>query len=242
MHRLRLTLISHVWKLARRSNVSSDRKIFRKMSCVRSSACSCDADELVRDVEHLPPVLPDDLLPGQLIAAETLLDQRVDGGRLWREEVGAHEVGVTAGPAMITKQFSPCQSAQSGRIASVITAASAFRADASLGLCCDGVPLSEIAARVGTPTYVYSAASIRSAWTRLDAAFGAAPHALHYALKANSTLAILRAAPRAGQRRGRELRRRDRGRAARGIHSRGPGVHRRGQDGRGAASGPWRWG
>ena len=97
---------------------------------------------------------------------------------------------------MITKQFSPCQTAESGRIASVITAASAFRADASLGLCCDGVPLSEIAARVGTPTYVYSAASIRSAWTRLDAAFGAVPHALHYALKANSTLAILRAAPR----------------------------------------------
>jgi diaminopimelate decarboxylase len=93
---------------------------------------------------------------------------------------------------MITEHFSPCQTAESGRIASVTAAASAFRADALLGLCCDGVPLSEIAARVGTPTYVYSAASIRSAWTRLDAAFGAAPHVLHYALKANSTLAILR--------------------------------------------------
>jgi diaminopimelate decarboxylase len=93
---------------------------------------------------------------------------------------------------MITKQFSPCQTAVSGRIASVLTAASAFVADAALGLCCDGVPLTEIAARAGTPTYVYSAASIRSAFTRLDAAFGAVPHALHYALKANSTLAILR--------------------------------------------------
>src|ERR1700694_5941902 len=41
MHRFRLMLISHVWKLARRSNVSSDLKIFRKMSCVRSSASSC---------------------------------------------------------------------------------------------------------------------------------------------------------------------------------------------------------
>src|SRR5438874_13778274 len=41
MQRLRLMLISHVWKFARRSKVSSDLKIFRKMSCVRSSASSC---------------------------------------------------------------------------------------------------------------------------------------------------------------------------------------------------------
>ncbi len=93
---------------------------------------------------------------------------------------------------MITKQFSPCQTAVSVRIACVLTAASAFDADASLGLCCDGVPLAEIAARAGTPTYVYSAASIRSAWTRFDAAFAGVPHAIHYALKANSTLAVLR--------------------------------------------------
>jgi diaminopimelate decarboxylase len=93
---------------------------------------------------------------------------------------------------MITKRFSPCQTTGSGKIAPVITAATAFTTDASLGLCCDGVPLTEIAGRVGTPTYVYSAASIRSAWKSLDAAFGDVPHALHYALKANSTLAILR--------------------------------------------------
>jgi len=93
---------------------------------------------------------------------------------------------------MIAKQFSPCQTADSVRIAGVITADSAFHADASLGLCCDGAPLSEIAARAGTPTYVYSAASIRSAYTGFDAAFAGVPHALHYALKANSTLAILR--------------------------------------------------
>jgi diaminopimelate decarboxylase len=73
-----------------------------------------------------------------------------------------------------------------------MNAAPSFRLDASVGLCCDGLPLSEIAARAGTPTYVYSAASIRSAWCRLDTAFRAVPHALHYALKANSTLAILR--------------------------------------------------
>jgi diaminopimelate decarboxylase len=68
----------------------------------------------------------------------------------------------------------------------------AFVHDPACGLRGDGVPLAEIAARAGTPTYVYSAASIRAAWTRLDAAFATVPHALHYALKANSTLGVLR--------------------------------------------------
>jgi diaminopimelate decarboxylase len=67
-----------------------------------------------------------------------------------------------------------------------------FTFDAVQGLCCDGVPLAEIAAQAGTPTYVYSAASIRAAWTRLDRAFAAVPHCAHYALKANSTRAVLR--------------------------------------------------
>jgi len=81
---------------------------------------------------------------------------------------------------------------RSGKILSVTAAVSAFTFDASAGLCCDGLPLADVAARVGTPTYVYSAASIRSAWRRFDAAFATVPHALHYALKANSTLEVLR--------------------------------------------------
>jgi diaminopimelate decarboxylase len=60
------------------------------------------------------------------------------------------------------------------------------------GLTIDGVPLAEIADRVGTPCYVYGAAAIRDAYTRLDSAFGSYPHAIHYALKANSTLEIVR--------------------------------------------------
>jgi diaminopimelate decarboxylase len=60
------------------------------------------------------------------------------------------------------------------------------------GLALDGVPLAEIADRVGTPCYVYVAAAIREAYTRLDTAFGDYPHAIHYALKANSTLEIVR--------------------------------------------------
>jgi len=57
---------------------------------------------------------------------------------------------------------------------------------------CDGVPLAEIAARTATPVYVYSAALLRERYRAIDSAFGGYPHALHYALKANSTLALVR--------------------------------------------------
>jgi diaminopimelate decarboxylase len=52
--------------------------------------------------------------------------------------------------------------------------------------------LSDIAATVGTPCYVYDGAAIRAAYATLDDAFGDYPHAIHYALKANSSLAIVR--------------------------------------------------
>jgi diaminopimelate decarboxylase len=54
------------------------------------------------------------------------------------------------------------------------------------------VPLSKIAAAAGTPVYVYSAPMLRERYRALDNAFGDHPHAIHYALKANSTLAITR--------------------------------------------------
>ena len=57
-------------------------------------------------------------------------------------------------------------------------------------LVCDGVDLQAIADVEGTPLYVYSAALIRERFRALDDAFGGYPHALHYALKANSSLAI----------------------------------------------------
>ena len=59
-------------------------------------------------------------------------------------------------------------------------------------LACDGVPLPAIAAAQGTPLYVYSAATIVSRYRAVDDAFASHPHAMHYALKANSTLAIAR--------------------------------------------------
>jgi diaminopimelate decarboxylase len=59
-------------------------------------------------------------------------------------------------------------------------------------LACDGVPLSAIAAAAGTPTYVYSAAVLRARYRAIDDAFAGYPHRLHYALKANSALALVR--------------------------------------------------
>jgi diaminopimelate decarboxylase len=59
-------------------------------------------------------------------------------------------------------------------------------------LMCDGVPLSSLAAAQGTPLYVYSAATIASRYRAVDEAFASHPHELHYAFKANSTLAIAR--------------------------------------------------
>jgi len=59
-------------------------------------------------------------------------------------------------------------------------------------LVCDGVPLAPVAAAEGTPLYVYSAATIASRYRAIDEAFAGYPHTIHYALKANSTLAITR--------------------------------------------------
>jgi len=59
-------------------------------------------------------------------------------------------------------------------------------------LICEGVSLVELAASEGTPLYVYSAGTITSRYRAIDDAFRGYPHALHYALKANSTLAIAR--------------------------------------------------
>jgi diaminopimelate decarboxylase len=65
-------------------------------------------------------------------------------------------------------------------------------------LVCDGVPLSAIAGEEGTPLYVYSAAAIRERYRAIDEAFGGYPHAVHYALKANSTFGIVQLLGREG--------------------------------------------
>jgi diaminopimelate decarboxylase len=63
---------------------------------------------------------------------------------------------------------------------------------------CEGVPLSRIVEATGTPAYVYSRASIESAYSALSRAFGSLPHTICYAVKANSNLALLRVLARQG--------------------------------------------
>jgi len=59
-------------------------------------------------------------------------------------------------------------------------------------LYCEGVPLEGLAARHGTPLYVYSSAMIHARLNAFARSFQPIPHTLCYSVKANSTLAILR--------------------------------------------------
>ena len=59
-------------------------------------------------------------------------------------------------------------------------------------LYCDGADLTALAAEHGTPLYVYSAHQISHRFQLFQQAFSARPHTICYAVKANSSLAILR--------------------------------------------------
>ena len=59
-------------------------------------------------------------------------------------------------------------------------------------LCAEDVPLTEIAASVGTPFYVYSTATLQRHFTVFDEALAGMPHLVCYAMKANSNLAVLK--------------------------------------------------
>ena len=65
-------------------------------------------------------------------------------------------------------------------------------------LYCEGAALADVAARVGTPAYVYSAQAILDNFRAYDEAFGDIPHLVCYAVKANSSLALLALLARAG--------------------------------------------
>jgi diaminopimelate decarboxylase len=55
----------------------------------------------------------------------------------------------------------------------------------------EGVPLSALAARYGTPCFVYSRALLEGAYRAFDGAFAGVPHLVCYAMKANPALAIV---------------------------------------------------
>ncbi|MDX1451296.1 MAG: diaminopimelate decarboxylase [Oleiphilaceae bacterium] len=65
-------------------------------------------------------------------------------------------------------------------------------------LCAEQVPLQAIAERFGTPTYVYSRATLERHYRAYDEAFGATPHLVCYAVKANSNIAVLDVLARLG--------------------------------------------
>ena len=58
-------------------------------------------------------------------------------------------------------------------------------------LYAENVPLAAIAARYGTPCYVYSRAALTRAFRTFDDAFAGLSHLVCYAMKANPSLAIL---------------------------------------------------
>lgn len=65
-------------------------------------------------------------------------------------------------------------------------------------LFAEDVAIADIAARYGTPCYVYSRATLERHWHAFNTAFGHRPHLICYAVKANSNLAILNLLARLG--------------------------------------------
>jgi diaminopimelate decarboxylase len=58
-------------------------------------------------------------------------------------------------------------------------------------LCCENVPIREIAKDVGTPCYIYSCATLQHHFDVFDNAFQGMPHLTCYSVKANANLAVL---------------------------------------------------
>lgn len=65
-------------------------------------------------------------------------------------------------------------------------------------LYAEAVPLEQIAQQFGTPTYVYSRATLERHYRAYEDAFGAHPHLVCYAVKANANLAVLNVLARLG--------------------------------------------
>ncbi|GAB4363066.1 MAG: diaminopimelate decarboxylase [Deltaproteobacteria bacterium] len=65
-------------------------------------------------------------------------------------------------------------------------------------LHCEQVPLRVIAEAAGTPTYVYSHATLSHHYAVFDEAFAGVPHLICYSMKANSNRSVIRAFTRMG--------------------------------------------
>ena len=62
----------------------------------------------------------------------------------------------------------------------------------------EGLPVAQLAAQFGTPLYVYSRATLERHYRAFDEALVSVPHRVHYAVKANSNLAVLNVLARLG--------------------------------------------
>jgi len=65
-------------------------------------------------------------------------------------------------------------------------------------LYAEDVAVAELAARFGTPLYIYSRATLERHFRVFDAAFGSHPHLVCYSVKANGNLGVLSALARLG--------------------------------------------
>ncbi|QIK37761.1 diaminopimelate decarboxylase [Caldichromatium japonicum] len=65
-------------------------------------------------------------------------------------------------------------------------------------LYAEGIPLTEIAERFGTPCYVYSRATLEWHWRAFDRAFRDHPHLICFSVKSNANLAVLNVLARLG--------------------------------------------
>ncbi len=64
--------------------------------------------------------------------------------------------------------------------------------------CSDGVILSTIAEKVGTPCYVYSLPAFEERYREIDQAYRSVPHLVAYSMKANGNLSVVSALAKLG--------------------------------------------
>lgn len=100
------------------------------------------------------------------------------------------------GPRRLRLQGRPVSSRKTFRPATDLELNTLHRIDGRLHL--EGVALDTLAERFGTPLYVYSREALEAAYRAYADAFAATPHLICYAVKANSSLAILNLFARLG--------------------------------------------
>ena len=96
-----------------------------------------------------------------------------------------------ANPAPVSDEPEPA-------VAELIAARPQFSMHAFDGLTLEGVPLNRIADVLGTPAWVYSAGTMRARLAELQAALKGTGAQIHYAVKANDHLAVLRVFAKGG--------------------------------------------